>query len=108
MNNSMALDRRRRTWVYVSSPVEMECGPCPLCGNQDYLWSTFKERVWCLHCKRDVAPTHWGILDGPVGVGLCQLLGIRFDAVDLLTGMVIPFEDPLWPAVDEIRQSCGA
>jgi hypothetical protein len=92
-------DRRRRTWIYASTPTDMDCGPCPLCGKADYLWGTFKERVWCLNCEKDVVPEHWGILDGPVGVKICQLLGIQFDAVDLLTGLVIPFGDPLWPTI---------
>jgi hypothetical protein len=27
------------------------------------------------------------------------MMGVNFDALDLLTGIVVPFDDPDWPAV---------
>lgn len=94
---TLALERRRRNWVYLSSPTELEYGPCPKCGGHEYLWSTYYPFVWCVSCRDDVIPTHYGIVDGPVPVELCQMLGIRFDAFDLLTHNVIPFGSPAWP-----------
>lgn len=98
----LEIDRRRRKWIYVSSPVELCYGHCPKCGAADRLiWSTYYPFVWCLNCEDDVIPYHYGVVDGPVAVEVCRLLGISFDAVDLLTHTIIPFDSPIWPTIDD-------
>lgn len=97
MNNCMAIERRSRNWVYVSSPVELEYGPCPRCGKQDFVWSTYRNCIWCLNCCDDIIPEHYGVVDGPVIIECCKMMGISFDAFDLLAHTVIPFDSPLWP-----------
>lgn len=97
MNTTTALERRRRDWVYISTPTDLEYGPCPHCSKADYLWSTYYPFVWCVHCKDDVIPQHYGVCDGPVPIKVCQMLGMNFDALDLLTLSVVPFDSPLWP-----------
>jgi hypothetical protein len=93
----LALEKRRRSWVYVSSPRDMEFGPCSRCGGNNIEWSVYYPFVWCWDCFDDVRPEHYGVIDGPVGVEICKLIGISFDAFDLLTHSVIPFGSPLWP-----------
>jgi len=63
------------------------------CGNADPDWSEYKDHIWCANCKIDFEPAHWGILDGPVGINACAMLGIHFDRLDLATGKIIPFEE---------------
>jgi hypothetical protein len=74
----------RREWVYAQPPVVYEIAPCR-CGALPY-WSEFKGHLWCAVCKKDFVPKHWGILDGPVGIHVCELLGIFFDRIDIKTG----------------------
>lgn len=95
--NCLSIDRPRREWVYISTPTEMDMGPCPRCGGREFRWSTFNSFVWCDRCNDDVKPEHYGVIDGPVMVECCKMLGISFDAFDLLTCTVVPFDSPLWP-----------
>ena len=94
---ALALERRRREWVYISTPTDMDCGECPKSGGKDYLWSEFYPFVWCKKCRDDVIPAHYGVLDGPVSPEICKMIGIYFDAYDVLTRVVVPFDSPLWP-----------
>ena len=97
MNTITAIERLKREWVYLSSPNELEFGACPRCGGNNLGWSNYYPCVWCFDCVDDVIPTHHGILDGPVMPGICKMMGISFDAFDLLTHTVVPFESEFLP-----------
>lgn len=97
MNTTTALERPRREWVYASSPNDLGYGPCIRCGGTNFSWSTYRGHVWCWDCCDDVKCEHYGVVDGPVSPGICALIGISFDAFDLLTHTVVPFDSPLWP-----------
>lgn len=77
-------------------PKDFEMAPCK-CGNTDCQWSEYRGRLWCPVCKMDFVPDHAGVIDGPVGVEVCRLLGIVFDSFDLTTQQVVPFEADTWP-----------
>lgn len=81
----------KRTWHYVQSPSVYEIAPCA-CGNSDTQWSEFKGRLWCAKCEIDFVPEHNGIFDGPIPVATCAMLGISFDAFNLETNEIEPFE----------------
>lgn len=82
-------EKKRRTWVYVQRPAMYGVDNCP-CGNADPDWSEFEEHLWCPTCQKDFQPRSWGLFDGPVGVCLCELLGIYFDRVDLVNNKLLP------------------
>lgn len=87
----MADPREKRTWCYVQQPAVYEIAPCA-CGNHDTQWSEYKGHLWCAKCEIDFIPEHGGIFDGPIGIGVCGLLGISFDRINLLTQTIEPFE----------------
>ena len=97
IKNSNALMKVEREWVYTDSPNDLCYGECPRCGKTDYVWSTYYPFVWCMNCADDVRPSHYGIVDGPVSIGACKIMGINFGAFDLLTHTVIPFDSEFWP-----------
>jgi hypothetical protein len=97
MNEILAIERPRREWVYISSPNELCYGPCVRCGGTNFSWSNIQGCVWCWDCFDDVHCEHYGVVDGPIIVECCKLLGMNFDALDLLTRTVVPFESPIWP-----------
>lgn len=78
----------KRTHVYVQRPREYEVAGCPTCGNANPDWSEYKSHLWCQNCKVDFKPEHYGVLDGPVCVQACELLGIYFDRIHLETGEI--------------------
>jgi hypothetical protein len=81
----------KRTWVYVQRPKVYGVAPHG-CGYANPDWSEYKNHLWCPVCNIDFIPEHWGILDGPVGVNACKLLGISFDRFNLETQQIEPFE----------------
>jgi len=81
---------KKRTWVYLMQPDGFDISPCE-CGNRATQWSEYENHLWCANCKSDFVPEHWGILDGPVPVGLCKLMGLTFDRLNLITGEIEPF-----------------
>jgi len=60
---------------------------CPKCGNEETQWSEFEKHLWCEKCQVDFIPKHAGIFDGPILVRVCELLGIYFDRVNIITGL---------------------
>lgn len=74
----------KRTHVYVMRPRAYEVAGCP-CGNNDPDWSEYKKHLWCQKCGNDFIPEHNGIFDGPVGLGLCEVLGIDLRRMNLET-----------------------
>lgn len=79
----------KREWVYVMRPRDYQIAGC-VCGNLDPDWSEYRHMLWCQKCKRDFKPAHDGIFDGPVGVGVSELMGIYFDRIDLKTMQLLP------------------
>jgi hypothetical protein len=75
-------------------PSAFEMAGCHGCGNEEPEWSEFKNHLWCNCCQVDYIPTHNGIFDGPVPIGVCELLGISFDRFNLETQQVESFEIP--------------
>lgn len=80
-------EQPKRTWVYVMPPSHFEIAGCG-CGNNETQWSEYKDHLWCETCQEDFTPEHWGILDGPVGIKACLLLGINFDRMNLETKQI--------------------
>lgn len=90
-NRSDDAPLEKRTWVYVQRPAAYCISGCT-CGNADPDWSEFKKHLWCAKCEKDFIPEHGGLLDGPIGVETCRMLGIVFDRFNLETQQVEPFE----------------
>ena len=82
----------KRTWVYVMRPKAYDIAGCP-CGNSDPEWSEYQKHLWCETCQKDFIPEHYGVLDGPVGINVCKMLGLSFDRFNLLTNTMEPFEE---------------
>lgn len=93
----MANELKLRGWVYVMKPSDYGVSGCPKCGNSDCQWSEFEKHLWCASCETDFIPESGGLFDGPIGIDVCGLMGITFDAFDLKTKMVIPFDSESWP-----------
>jgi hypothetical protein len=94
-------NKEKRWWCYTQYPRVYSIAPHK-CGNNG-VWSEFKHHLWCARCKVDFVPKHWGIFDGPIPIGLCGLLGIRFDRYIIETGEV--FRDEEITAVLEQQQT---
>jgi len=86
--------RSKRKWCY-AQPPSFFCIEGHDCGNCNLQWSEWKNHVWCDKCKMDFIPKHWGILDGPIPLGLANMMGIRFDRIDLKKNKLIRQEDYL-------------
>ena len=41
--------------------------------------------IWCYDCEIDTRG-NGGIFDGPVPIGVCEILGISFDKLDIASG----------------------
>jgi hypothetical protein len=78
----------RREWCYAQSPQVYAIAPCS-CGNAETQWSEWTGRLWCDKCGRDFVPAHNGVFDGAIPLHAANLLGIRFDRIDLLTMKVV-------------------
>ena len=74
---------RKRKWIYIQKPQAYSM-TCNLCDGTNIEWSEFEHMIWCYDCKKDVPGTE-GIFNGPVGMGLCRLLGMNFDRIELKT-----------------------
>jgi hypothetical protein len=77
----------KRTWAYLQPPKAFEMAPCA-CGNHDTQWSEFAKHLWCAKCEIDFLPEHAGIFDGPIPSQLAHMMGIRFDRVQLESGLI--------------------
>ncbi len=75
----------KREWHYLQTPGTFSIAPCD-CGNADTVWSEFEGHCWCERCQKDFKPSHNGIFDGPIPMGLVHALGIRFDRIFINDG----------------------
>ena len=68
----------KREWHYLQPPGAFSIAPCE-CGNAATVWSEYEDHCWCERCQKDFKPSHNGIFDGPIPMGLVHSLGVRFD-----------------------------
>lgn len=78
---------RKRTWCYAQKPIIYEI-TCDLCQGTNTTWSEYIDHIWCYDCEKDTKGTE-GIFGGPIGIGVCNLLGIRFDRINLKTRKIM-------------------
>lgn len=69
------------------SPASFEISGCD-CGNGSAMWSEFEEHLWCEQCQIDFKPKHNGVFSGPIPIKTAELLGLRFDRINLITQKV--------------------
>lgn len=74
----------QRDWVYVMQPKEYGM-TCDICGGTNITWSEFDHMIWCFDCEKDT-PGISGVFDGPIPIGVAEVLGLSFDRIDLKTG----------------------
>ena len=72
---------RKRTWHYVQHPVDY-CITCDKCGGVNIEWSEFDHMIWCYDCRIDTRGTG-GIFDGPIPLGVTELLGMSLDRYNM-------------------------
>lgn len=69
---------KKREWVYTQPPLTYE-----LCCNKneehEIEWSEYQGHIWCPLCEEDQYSSQEGIFSGPIPLGACEILGIRFD-----------------------------
>jgi len=75
---------KRRKWIYIQKPQSYGI-TCDICGGENIEWSEFEHMIWCYDCEKDT-PGQGGVFDGPIPMGVCGLLGMNFDHIDLKTG----------------------
>ena len=63
----------KRTWIYVCKPAKYDI-TCNVCGGTNIDWSEYEHRIWCYDCKLDLPGTP-GIFDGPIPIGIMEILG---------------------------------
>jgi hypothetical protein len=91
MNDVQALPLEKRKWHYLQPPAAFEVAPCS-CGNHETQWSEFAKHIWCAKCEKDFIPVHAGIFDGPIGVKVAAMMGVRFDRLNIETNRVERFD----------------
>jgi hypothetical protein len=103
MNNVRTTETlKKRTWHYIQKPIEYEI-TCDKCGGHNTWWSEFEGMIWCYDCKVDTRGTP-GIFDGPIPVGVCSVLGISFDRLDMTTGKVMTWDENKQEYVSRVIQ----
>ena len=88
MSELLELKKRKTCLVQKPQIYEIECD---ICGGENLHWSEYDHLIWCYDCEKDTKGTG-GIFDGPVPVGMAQLLGLCFDEIDIETGVIIKFK----------------
>lgn len=78
---------QKRRWVYVQGPTVYEIS-CDRCGGSNITWSEYRRMIWCFNCQVDTLG-NGGIFDGPVPIGVCNILGVYFDRIHLKTGRIL-------------------
>jgi hypothetical protein len=78
---------RKRRWCYAQPPAVYD-KHCDLCGGDNTTWSEYEGHIWCFDCKKDTKGTPSG-LSGPVPVMVANLMGIRFDRINIKTGKIM-------------------
>lgn len=74
----------KRTECYIMQPYCYEI-TCDKCGGKNITWSEWDRLIWCYDCEIDTRG-NGGIFDGPVPIGVCEILGISFDKLDIASG----------------------
>jgi len=83
----------KRVDCYIQEPPSFCISGCPQCQDtKNIVWSEFEDHVWCPECEIDYIPEHWGILDGPVCVQICGLMGISFDRFRIDNGAYLRWD----------------
>jgi len=72
---------KKRTWHYIMKPYEYSMC-CDKCNGTNIEWSEYDGMIWCYDCKIDTKG-FGEIFDGPIGFGVCELLGISFNRWDI-------------------------
>ena len=67
---------KKRTWRYVMKPDRYDI-TCDKCDGTNIEWSEYEHMIWCYDCNIDTPGTP-SLFDGPIGWGVCELLGISF------------------------------
>lgn len=95
------MSKVKRTHVYIQHPLVYEIAGCPndptldrdgLPRLNDYFashkveHSEWEHYLWCYDCEIDFIPDHYGIFDGPIGLGAAKIMGICFDRIEIATG----------------------
>jgi len=65
---------KKRKWIYICNPKKYGI-TCDVCGGSNIEWSKYEHRIWCYDCKIDTFGTQ-GIFDGPIPIGVMEILGI--------------------------------
>ena len=81
---------RKRRWCYAQYPSVYGVH-CDLCDGDNTTWSEYQGYIWCYDCKKDTKGTG-GIFDGPIAVMICNILGVRFDRINLKTRKIMKQE----------------
>lgn len=90
--------RRKRTWIYVHKPTryDIRCSKCwdgeinETGTNID--WSEYEHLIWCHDCKKDLRGFS-GIFDGPIPVGVTEMLGVSLNRIYLKSGKMFKLVD---------------
>lgn len=77
----------KREWMYCHKPQEYQI-TCDKCNGTKLAWSEYKSMIWCYDCEVDTKGTG-GIFDGPIPLGLCELMGISFNRIRLEDNMLL-------------------
>jgi len=92
---------KKRKHIYCMHPNVYEIGECVKCDGRNITWSEYVDYMWCYDCNIDYIPEHFGMFDGPIPMGLSEIMGIKFDRVNLKTGKRYKPDDPefntTWP-----------
>ena len=81
----------KRKWIYVHHPTAYDIR-CHKCWDGDVNetgtnidWSEYEHKIWCYDCKKDLSGFE-GVFDGPIPMGLSEILGISFNRIYLKSG----------------------
>jgi hypothetical protein len=72
---------RKRTWVYTQKPYKYDIH-CDKCSGSNIDWSEYEHKIWCYDCEIDT-DGDGGIFDGPVAIGVCEMLGCSLNRYNL-------------------------
>ena len=82
----MTTELKKREWCYIHHPRVYDMAGCPTCGDAiNIMWSEYVDHCWCPKCEIDYIPVNYGIFDGPIPLGVCALMGIKFDRIIIAT-----------------------
>jgi len=89
----LAAPKVKRTHCYVQKPDVYDIC-CPICSSTNITWSEFEKHIWCYECEKDILLSiyHAGIFSGPIPVGVCEILGVVFDRINIVTEEIIKLE----------------